>query len=472
VQSSNREIGSGPNGGACPSAGFSPSFTAGTTDNQAGAFSSFSMTLSRLAGEQRFGAFSVQMPAGLLGILKNVAQCPEPQASLGDCPQASAVGTTTVGVGPGDDPFYLPEPGRPTSKVYLTGPIPAEGTASAEGSAPAGAPFGLSIVVPAIAGPFDLGDVVIRAGITVDPHTAQLTISSDPRVDGIPTIEEGIPLDIRTLNITIDRAGFIFNPSNCASQAVAARISSTAGASVATELSPFATANCARLPFKPKLSALTQARTSRADGAYLHVKVVSGAGQANIAKVKVDLPRQLPSRLTTLQDACVARVFEADPAECPAGSVVGMGTVNTPMLAHSLIGPAYLVSHGVAALPALVMVLQGGGVTLDLEGQTDIKQGITSSTFRSLPDTPIDTLDLVLPRGPHSVFAVNLPAKSRLGLCSQTLKMPTAITGQNGAQVKQVTKIAVSGCPKRREAGRKSKRQTKRQAQEKVGRRP
>jgi hypothetical protein len=352
---------------------------------------------------------------------------------LGQCSEASEIGTATVGVGPGADPFYLPEPGQPANKVYLTGPYE-------------GAPFGLSIVVPAIAGPFDLGDVVIRARIAIDPRTGQLTITSDAETGGIPTIRDGIPLDIRTLHVTIDRPSFIFNPTGCTPRTVAGKVSSTGGTSVAVS-SPFQAANCANLPFKPVLSALTHAKTSKANGAYLHVKVASGPGQANIGKVKVDLPKQLPSRLTTLQKACVARVFDADPAACPSASVVGMATVSTPMLAGTLSGPAYFVSHGVVALPTLVMVLQGDGVTIDLEGQTSIRKGITSSTFRSLPDVPIDTLDLVFPTDPHSAFAVNLPPKTKRGLCSQKLNMPTAIVGQSGVQIKRTVRIGISGCP-------------------------
>jgi hypothetical protein len=428
-ESSTIEIDSGPGAGACPSGRFDPSFTAGTASNQAGASSAFTMTLTRHDGEQRFGAFTVRMPPGLSGILKNVARCPEPQASAGECPQSAVLGTTTVGVGPGEDPFYLPEQGRPANAVYLTGPYE-------------GAPFGLSIVVPAIAGPFDLGKVVMRAKVEVDPRTAQLTITTDP----LPSIEEGIPLDIRTLSVSIDRAALIFNPTNCAPTTVTGTIASAGGDSAAVS-SPFQAVNCASLPFAPRLLALTHARTSKDDGAYLHVKVVSGPGQANIGKLKVDLPKQLPSRLTTLQKACVARVFEADPAACPLASVVGTGTVSTPMLADPLSGPAYLVSHGVVAFPALVMVLQGEGVTMQLEGQTNIRKGITSSTFRSLPDAPISTLDLVFPVGPHSAFGVNLPPRRGRGLCSQTLKMPTAITAQNGVQVKRSTRIGITGCP-------------------------
>jgi hypothetical protein len=437
VESSELEIDSGPNGEACPSGRFSPSFTAGTANDQAGQFSSFSVMFSRQDGEQRFGAVTVRMPPGLLGVMKNLPLCPEPQAALGQCSQASQIGTATVGVGPGPDALFLPEPGRPANAVYLTGPYE-------------GAPFGLSVVVPAlIGGPptlFDLGNVIMRAKVEVDPHTAQLTVTSDPGVGGIPIIQEGIPLNIRTIDVMVNRADFMSNPTNCTPQTVAGTIFSAGGTSAAVS-SPFAIANCASLPFKPKFSVLTRAQTSRVNGAYLHVKVVSGPTQANIAKVKVDLPKQLPSRLQTLQKACVAVVFEANPAACPAGSVVGSGTVNTPMLARPLIGPAYLVSHGAVAFPDIVIVLQGEGITLDLEGQTSIKRGVTSSTFRSLPDAPISTFDLVLPMGPHSILAANLPAKAKRGLCSQTLNMPTAIVGQNGAQIKQTTRIAISGCP-------------------------
>jgi hypothetical protein len=439
TQTSNLEIDSGPGGGACPGGGFAPAFTAGTLNNQAGASSAFTLTLARRDGEQRFGAFTAKLPAGLSGILGGVAPCPEPQASQGNCPPGAELGTATVGAGPGSDPFYLPAPGQPPDGIYLTGPTPPEGLD------PAGAPFGLSIVVPALVGPFDLGTIVVRASVAIDPRTAQLTISSGP----LPQIFSGIPLDIRTLALNIDRPGSIVNPTGCAQRAIAGTIVSAAGASAAVS-SPFQAVNCAREPFRPRLLALTHARTSKAGGAYLHVKVVSGDGQANIAKVKVDLPKQLPLRLTTLQRACRAKAFEAGPAACPAASIVGTATVVTPLLPGTLSGPAYLVSHGTAAFPALVLVLQGDGVEIDLEGQTNIAKGITSIAFRSLPDAPIGTLDLVLPTGPHSAFATNLPVRAKRGLCAQKLKMPTAIVGQNGAQLKQTTRIAVSGCPQRK----------------------
>jgi hypothetical protein len=450
TQTSSVEIDSGPEGGPCPRGRFNPAFTAGTLNNRAGSSSAFTLTLSRKDGEQRFGAFTVKLPAGLSGSLGGVVRCPEPQASLGDCPPTSEIGAATVGVGPGPDPFYLPEQGRQASGIYLTGPLPPQGSTLPQGASPAGSQFGLSIVVPALVGPFDLGTVVVRASIAIDPRTAQLTISSG----ALPQIWSGIPLGIRTLTLTIDRPNFILNPTSCTSQAVIATVASASGTEASVS-SPFQAADCASLPFKPRLTALTHARTSKADGAYLHVKIVSGPGQADIGKVKIDLPKQLPSRLTTLQKACVAAVFAANPAACPAASIAGTATIVTPMLAGALSGPAYLVSHGVAGFPALVLVLQGDGVRIELEGQTNIRRGITSSAFRSLPDVPISTLDLVLPTGPHSAFAVDLPSGAKGGLCARTLRMPTAITGQDGVQLTQTPKIAVSGCPKAKPVGRR-----------------
>jgi hypothetical protein len=140
--------------------------------------------------------------------------------------------------------------------------------------------------------------------------------------------------------------------------------------------------------------------------------------------------------------------------------VVGEGTAVTPVLRSALTGPAILVSHGGEAFPDLVIVLQGEGITLDLVGNTKIKKGITSSTFKSVPDAPISTFDLVLPEGPHSVLATNLPSRANYSFCGQRLSMPTEITGQNGAVIKQTTKIAVSGCPKGKKA-RKAKKDSK-----------
>jgi len=240
--------------------------------------------------------------------------------------------------------------------------------------------------------------------------------------------------------------------------AVNAAITSTEGASAGVS-SRFQAANCANLPFKPSFTVSTQAKTSKANGASLDVKVGSSTGQANIAKVHVTLPKQLPARLTTLQKACVDTVFYANPAACPAASVVGTATAHTPVLANPLSGPAYLVSHGGVAFPDLVIVLQGEGITLLLDGNTNIKKGITTSTFNSVPDAPVSSFELKLPEGSHSVLATDIPAKAKSSMCGQALTMPTTITGQNGAVVTQTTKIGVSGCPKAKKAKTKKKKQ-------------
>jgi hypothetical protein len=419
----------------CAGQGFSPSFTAGTLSNQAGGFSPFSVTISRSDQDQDLGGIQVKAPPGMLGMLKSVPLCGEPQAAQGTCGQASSIGHTTVGAGAGPDPFFL------GGQVYLTGPYK-------------GSPFGLSVVVPAIAGPFDLGTVVVRAAVSVDPHTAQITVTSDP----LPSILQGVPLQIKTVNVTIDREGFTFNPTNCEPLSVGGTLSSVQGVTVGVS-SRFEAANCAALAFKPSFTVSTQAGTSKKNGASLDVKVGFPAGaEANIRSVAVTLPKQLPARLTTIQQACLQATFAVNPASCPAGSNIGIGTARTPVLANPVTGPAYLVSHGGASFPDLVVVLQGEGVTLDLTGSINIKKSITSSTFASVPDAPISSFELKLPEGPHSGLAAVVPAKAKGNLCGQALTMPTTLTGQNGAQIKQSTKIAVTGCPKSKKTKAKAKK--------------
>ena len=302
----------------------------------------------------------------------------------------------------------------------------------------------------------------MRAKVEVDPHTAQLTIASDPGVGGIPIIEEGIPLDIRTLNVTIDRPGFIFNPTSCAPQTVAGTISSAGGTSAAVS-SPFQAANCASLPFKPTLSALTHAKTSRVDGAYLHVKIVSGPGQANIAKVKVDLPKQLPSRLTTLQKACPATRVRSRPRGVPGGLDRGDGDGDHADARAPLTDPPTW-SHTVAlAFPALVMVLQGEGITLELEGQTNISKGITSSTFRSLPDVPIGTLDLVFADGPALRLRGEPAGKGEAGPVLADAEHADGDHRPERRAVKQTTRIAVTGCPPTRPKPKRKRKAKRRQ---------
>ncbi len=407
--------------------GFEPSFSAGTTDNQAGGFSPLSVTFSRSDQDQNLSGVTVTTPPGVLGMLKGVERCPEPQASQGTCGAGSLIGHTTVATGTGPDPFWVQG-----GQVFLTGPYK-------------GAPFGLSIVVPAVAGPFNLGNVVVRAAISVDPHTAQITVVSD----ALPRILQGIPLDIRTVNVAIDRPGFMFNPTSCEPLTVNGSLSSIQGATAAVS-SRFQAANCQGLSFKPVFSVSTQAKTSKHTGASLVVKGAFPVGEANIHSVAVTLPKQLPARLTTIQQACTEAVFNKNPASCPVGSNIGTATASTPILASPVVGPVFLVSHGGAAFPDVVAILQGEGVTVDLVGSIDIKHNITSSTFASVPDAPIASFQLTLPEGPHSGLAAVVPAKAKGSLCGQALTMPFTITGQNGAVVNENNKITVTGCPRAR----------------------
>ncbi len=307
-----------------------------------------------------------------------------------------------------------------------------------------GAPFGLSIVNPAVAGPFDLGKVIVRATVQVDPHTAALTVSTDPEGQfAIPHILDGIPLQIQHVNVLIDRPGFTFNPTNCNPQAITGTIASDEKAQAPVSTS-FQATNCAILKFAPSFTVSTAGKTSKASGASLKVKLTypnaPAATYANVAKVKVSLPKQLPSRLTTLQKACTAAAFDANPASCPKESIVGQAKVITPLLPVPLTGPAYFVSHGGEAFPDLTIVLQGYGVSVDLIGSTQIKKGITTSTFKSTPDVPFNSFELTLPQGKFSALAANA------NLCKSKLTMPTEFQAQNGLQLKQQTKISVTGC--------------------------
>lgn len=420
---SNRPFGitQGENGAPCPGSVFAPSFTAGTTNNQAGAFSPFTLTLSRADEDQTLGGITVQMPPGLLGKIAGIPRCAEAQANAGTCGAESLVGHTTVGAGPGSDPFYV------SGNVYLT-----------EGYE--GAPFGLSIVVPVVAGPFNLGTEVVRAAIAINPYTAQITVTSNP----LPTIKQGIPFQVRTVNVTIERPGgqgFTFNPTNCAPSAVGATLTSTQGAQASVS-SPFEAANCAALPFKPDFSAATTGKTSKALGANLHVGISSaGLGQSNIAKVDVEIPKALPTQLKTLQKACTEAQFNSDPADCPPASNVAQATVHTPLLNSPLTGPAYLVSHGNAAFPDVEIVLQGeNDVELILDGHTQIKQGVTYSHFETVPDAPFTSFEFNSRQGELALFTANGD------LCDQKLTMPVTLTGQNGAVLKQNTPIEVTDC--------------------------
>jgi hypothetical protein len=409
--------------------GFLPNFIAGTTNLQAGAYSPFIASFERADTDQELAGLTLSLPPGMLAKIAGVPQCSDADASAGSCPEGSRVGTVTASAGPGPNPLTV------TGRAYLTGPYK-------------GGPYGLAVVVPAVAGPFDFGNVVVRQSLRIDPHDAHVTDVSDP----FPTILNprsangelnGVPIRLRRIDVSIDRPGFTFNPTNCNPLSFSGALSSVNGA-LAPIATPFQVTNCAALKFAPKFSVSTGASASKANGASLSVKLTypnAPVGTyANVAKVKVSLPRQLPSRLTTLQRACVAAVFEANPASCPRESVVGHVKVLTPLLPDPLTGPAYFVSHGGEAFPDLTIVLQGDNITVDLIGSTQIKNGITTTTFKATPDVPFSSFELSLPQGKFSALTANA------NLCRSKLTMPTEFTAQNGLVINQQTKIAVAGC--------------------------
>jgi hypothetical protein len=426
----------------CQAPRFTPTFEAGTTSNQAGGYSPLSVTFAREDADQDLGGLTVTTPPGLEGSLAHVPLCGEPQAREGTCGPESEIGQLTAGAGPGPEPYFI-KGGR----VYITGPYH-------------GAPFGLSIDVSEHAGPFDLGSgpcdcEVVRATVNVNPHTAQLTVANET----LPTIKDGIPFQVKQVNVLINRPEFIFNPTSCDPMSVTGELTSTQGMRAAVSNHTQVT-NCAALKFEPKLTASTQGRTSKSAGASLSVKIANPAtpqgAEANIARFKVELPKQLPSRLTTLQKACTAAQFEANPAGCPAASIVGRMRVLTPLLPVPVEGPMYFVSHGGEAFPSLIIVLQGDNVTVDLEGTTFIsKAGITSSTFKTIPDVPFSLADVVLPEGPYSALAANG------NLCKSKLKLPTELVAQNGATIHESTPIGVAGCPKAKKAVKRKKHKKK-----------
>ena len=424
------QVTAGVGGGACPAGvPFGPGFKAESASTQAGGFTGFQLELTRPDGDQALAGVSMHLPPGVAAMLSSVELCSSAQAASDACPAGSKVGETTAVAGLGPEPFV-----QMGGQVYITGPY-------------GGAPFGLEIVTPAVAGPFNLGYVTVRSRLYIDEHNASVTVVSDP----LPTQLRGIPLQLKRVLVTIDRPGFEFNPTSCDAMKIEGSISGAEGASESVS-SPFQVGGCGALAFSPRLTASAGGRGSKADGTSLDVRVESGGvgaggvAQAGIAKVDLQLPLALSSRLPTLQKACVEAVFNADPASCDEGSVIGQATIHTPVLKSPLVGPAYLVSHGGAEFPDVEFVLQGEGITLVLDGKTDIKHGITYSRFESAPDAPFTVFETELPAGPHGVLAPNVPEKEDFSLCKAVLAMPTEITGQNGAVINQTTNIAVTGC--------------------------
>jgi hypothetical protein len=420
------QITSGPNGSACPNGSFDPKLSAGTTNPVGGKYSPFVLDLSREDGTQQLSTIAATLPEGLLGKLAGVPYCPDSalggiptaegtgaaQLASPSCPAASQVGTVSVGAGAGPSPFYVN-----TGKVYLAGPYK-------------GAPLSLAIVTPALAGPFDLGNVVVRSALEVDPTTTQITAVTDP----LPTILHGIPLDLRSVAVSINREGFTLNPTSCEPMVVTSTITGTAGASASPQ-SRFQVASCERLAFKPKLALSLRGGTTRAKNPALKAVLTAPAGQANIGRVAVILPKSEFIDNRHIGDTCTRVQFNAgagNGAQCPAKSVLGKATAYSPLLAKPLKGKVYFRSNGgERELPDLVASLDGQ-IHVNLVGFIDSvhRKGSevsrTRNTFAAVPDAPVSKFILELSGGKKGLL------QNATNLCKSTNRATVKMIGQNG----------------------------------------
>ena len=369
---------------------FAPSFHAGTTNPTGGAFSPFAVRISRPDRQQYMSGLTIEMPPGLIGKLKDVAQCPDAQAADGTCGIESRVGTATVGAGPGTNPFFI------DGSVSLTGPYK-------------GAPFGLSTAVRVIAGPFDLGMVVVRQAIFVDPIDAHITVVSDP----LPTIVKGVPVRLRSIAVDVNRPGFTLNPTSCGPKQIKATMVSTTGA-VHHATQHFQVGDCQALPFRPKLAMRLTGRGQTTDGKHpgLRTVLTQAPGQANLRAASVRLPLSLALDPENAQSDDLCEFEAGKRVDCPPSSIVGHAVAHTPVLNRPLEGPVYFVKNVrihprtgrlIRTLPTLLIPLRGE-VAIDLRATTDVKRNKLVSTFPTVPDAPVSRFELTLKGGKRGIL--------------------------------------------------------------------
>ena len=399
---------------------FAPGFSAGMDDNAAGAYSTFRLRVTRGEAGTALSTIDTAMPLGLLANIKSVSRCPDARAAAGTCGPESQVGRVTIGAGAGTDPLFLPQAGKSPTAVFLAGPYK-------------GAPFSLSIVVPAQAGPFDLGTVVVRAGLYVDPATAQATVKADP----MPTILEGVPLNVRDVRVDIDRPGFTFNPTNCDPQAVQGTITSAAGQAVRVS-SPFRVLDCDALDFKPKLTMSLSGKGQTTDGKHpaLTAHLAPNLGDANTRQTRVTLPLSLALDPGNANGLC--EPADAAANRCPEKSIVGSAQAQS-VLPDPLKGPVYFVrgerkdpksGRTIRTLPKLFIPLSADGVTIYVNASSDVQDDRLVTTFDNLPDAPFSSFDLSIAGGQHGILAV-----SGANVCAKTQVASALFTGQNGQEV-------------------------------------
>ncbi len=428
-----------PGGGACAKAlaarPFAPSFAAETTNHQGGAYTKLNVDIARSDGNQELKGATIDLPPGLTAKLAGVAYCPESalaaaaassgiaEAAGSSCPSASQIGSASIAAGSGSSPFHI------DGKAFLAGPYD-------------GAPLSLAIVTPATAGPFDLGTVVVRVALFVDPETAQIHAVSDP----IPHVFGGALLDLRSVAVHIDRNQFSINPTNCSPMAVAATLrgggadpTDPAAFSADPVSTPFQASGCEKLGFEPKLHLRLFGGMSRAQSPRLRAVLQAREGDANISRAAVALPHALILKQSSLSKICTRVQFAAH--ECPSGSVYGFARAFTPLLDKPLEGPVYLRSSD-NLLPDLVAALHGQ-VDINLVGRVDTFHGGLRTTYDTVPDVPVSKFILTLPGGRRGLLVNSRNLCGRKGV-----RAIVRLKAQNGKKANQRRKLRTS-CPKK-----------------------
>jgi hypothetical protein len=416
-RSDSYEIAQGPSGPCANSSAElpnSPSFDAGTVSPISKRHSPFVLHLRRDDGSQTFSAFDVALPPGLTGKLAGTALCSDgalataasksgnEEKASPSCPADSRVGKVIAGAGAGPAPYYA------KGTAYLAGPYK-------------GAPVSMAVITPATAGPFDLGTIVIRTPLYVNPVTAQISAKTDP----IPTILEGIPLDVRSVDVVMDRPEFTLTGTSCDPDGVKGLLTSTLGQG-ADLFSRYQLSDCSRLPFKPKISLFLRGKTKRGGHPALTVVLKTRPNDANIAALQLAMPRSEFLENAHIKTICTRVQFAAD--NCPPGAVYGRAVVRTPLLDYPLAGKVYLRSSD-NVLPDLVPDLRGPAwqpVRVESAGKTDSIRGGIRNTFSFIPDAPFTKLVTRLPGGRKGLLV-----NSR-DICKRTYRATVRYRAHNG----------------------------------------
>lgn len=406
-------------------ASFAPALSATPSSYKAGASPSFTLGVSRAGGDQHLARIDVSLPPGLLAKPAGIPLCGEAQANAGTCGEGSRIGSVAVTAGAGAAPFAL------GGRVYLTGPY-------------RGAPYGLSIAVPAVAGPFDLGLVVVRASIVLDRNDAHVRVLSDP----LPTILDGIPLNVRSVAVTIDRPDTMRNPTSCSPLTVGGAFTSVGGLT-ASGSAPFAPTDCAALGFAPKTSIALTGSKETGDGGHMGVDatVTQAAGQANIKQVQVTLPLTFALDPDNAETLC--EYDDGVKGVCPAKSAIGTATAKSPLLPNPLSGKVYFVKGvrfnaagaRIRTLPTLLVSLKGD-VELDVRAKTSIDgRSRLVTTFDAIPDAAVSSFRMKLAGGRHGILVVTTGQDA----CRGAQKAAVVATGQNG-KVQKTTETLGAPC--------------------------